>query len=154
MFAGFFFRQSQLIDIISISKTENGFDSKKRYLVRTKLPKKTFRRMTNQFWILPQHDEYLVYTHTLPLAPAISDMSRQFFTPNGQFLDPHPTYPKTRHHLSICTISAVHWIDGTHKGQLISEWNFGVFKKLGQKSVKNLVGFFRRFEDTKISFWD
>ena len=54
-------------------------------------------------------------------------------------------------------------------GQLISECNLGVFKspkkptkfytdfcpmKLGQKSVKNLVGFFGRFEHTKISFWD
>ena len=27
------------------------------------------------------------------------------------------------------------------KGQLISAQNFGVFMKLGQKSVKNLVGF-------------
>jgi hypothetical protein len=43
---------------------------------------------------------------------------RQFFTPNGQFLDPYPTYPKTRHHLSICTISAVHWIDGTHNSRI------------------------------------
>ena len=55
------------------------------------------------------------------------------------------------------------------KGQLISEWNFGVFKspkkpnkfltdfcpmKLGQKSVKYLVAFFGRFEDSKNSFWD
>ena len=96
--------------------------------------KKTFRRMTNQFWILPQHDEYLsivhthTHTHTHPPPTGHIWHVRQFFTPNGQFLDPHPTYSKPRHHLSICTISAVHWIDGTHKGQLISEWNFGVFK--------------------------
>ena len=51
------------------------------------------------------------------------------------------------------------------KGQLISEWNFGVFKS-SKKTTKFLTGFcpsfivkkidrlFGSFEDTKTSFWD
>ena len=55
------------------------------------------------------------------------------------------------------------------KGQLISEWNFGVFKSpkkptkfltdfcpsfIGQKSVQNLVGFLGDLKTPKNSFWD
>ena len=48
----------------------------------------------------------------------------------------------------------VHWVEPgitelNSLGQLISEWNFGVFK-----FRKKWTYFFWRFEDTKISFWD
>ena len=58
--------------------------------------------MTNQFWILPQHDEYLVYTHTLPPAPAISDMSDNFLPLMANFWT--PTLPTLK--LDIIYLSA------------------------------------------------
>ena len=49
--------------------------------------------------------------------------------------------------------------DSNTKGQLISEWNFCVFKSpkkpnfIGQKSVKNLVGFLGDLKTPKFKFW-